>query len=602
MTGGERPLRGAVLATLVLATLGAEAREPRWATRQWSWNAAAFYEQGSFRTFEGGELLRDFRQRRLRLTLGLHGFVLSPNLAQFRLELDSYWDAYRQRAQEETGTLRFGGRAALRILPMGKVPTTVFVSRERFRLTGEEGTSPFLAGVPESSTSWGARARFRSSFLKGTELGVEEHRYEYAEPDQAASTDRRGFASWSGTVGAVQARLAADFRVRDYPGSGFRQDDQSAVAQARSPLGKGWQWSLNADAYRRTFRWSEADATTGLAATWSTSAAKNVGDGDIFEVVYRGSHADSDRADPFDVHLVDAKYVKRISESLTVYPLALYGYQTGGGTSVHSPQVGLGANFTKLVSSFDLAANGQATYAWLTGTGTSGEVRDTRIGLRVSVSAGHGRGTRLQKRLELGYSRNQVRTSVAADAGLPDLGTSTSGAGTQDQLRSRVTLGWTSGSFQTTASGEWQLLTADADAFSAGQRIELLRASLQVAEPRITLTLNGGDSKSTRPVSERTRYGTAYLSWNAFSILSLTGSASLDRTETADRKVVDVRTYSAGVGFGFVLEVRLSAYRTESTVGGGQPRKDEGLVFSVGRGFGGALPIFAGGSRRGVIR
>ena len=590
-----------LVACLGLPALRVEAREPRWASRQWAWVAAASFEQATYRTFFGDELLRDYWQRRLRLTLGVHGFVLSPNLAQFRLEADTYWDAFRQEGASDSGTLRFGGRLAARILPMGPAPVTVFLSRERFSLTGEDRGAALLLGVPESWTGWGARVRFRNTVLRGGEVGYEDNRYDYADPATPSSSDRRASASWTGSIGPIRGRVAADLRLRDYPGAGFRQDDQTALAEARGALGRGWQWAMNADAYRRTFRYAGTDPSTGLSATWSTSASRAVARRDRLEVVYRGNHSEGDGAETFDAHLLDAKYVRRITESLSVYPFALFGYQTGGDTRLSTPQLGVGANFVRLFTRFDVSANGQASCAWLSGTRASEEVRDTRLAYGLSASAGQGRGRAFSQRAEVGFSRNELRTAGRQE-GLPDLGVGSAAPGTQDRLRTRLTLGWSKDGFQASAVGEWQLVTSDADAFSPGQRLETWSSWLQAGDARVQLTVNAGDTRSVRPVTERARYGSAYLSWNVLSVLSLTGYGSLDRTETPDRQTLDVRTVSAGIGLSFVLDVRAWAYRTESEAPGGVPRKDEGLVVTVGRSFGGGLPIFAGGSRRGVIR
>ena len=200
----------ATVAALALLTTGSPAAAQQFG--QWSWDAALGAKQVGHRSELETEQTSSRDETSLNLALGVKGFIVHPALARFRVGVDAALSKFNGTRSRDNRI--WGFDANLEGLPRGAYPFTVYARRRAFNYEDLQEEDPLnLLGVPDASTAFGGRLRFRRGLLNGTLLGFDQQGVSYSDADSRSTRDQRAFVDWSRSSRRFQHHLRLRHRA-----------------------------------------------------------------------------------------------------------------------------------------------------------------------------------------------------------------------------------------------------------------------------------------------------------------------------------------------------------------------------------------------------
>lgn len=602
----EAPPRPRLLPILLLLPLtilspprGAGAQE----FGQWWWEGSLGIGQRRSDNLREGSRITRFDQQELRLSFGLNGFLLHPALGDFHLGLDLILSELDNGKSLDTD--RTGFDLDLNILPRGAYPVRVFARRQAYEYSGQDGLDPLvLSRLPETTSLAGARVRLRRGLLKGSLVGVERTDLTFSDPDSDDEIDERAFFDWSRKLGGLQNHVRLERRLRDFGLFDLEIEDFSLNFDQQGYLTPVWGWQVSGIGILR-------DTTLGADRRISTDDLRlrnrlfrAVHGNDQLDILTNLSSVRSEGAPANDAWGTAVFYRWRPRPGWEVAPFVEATYFSAGPAEARAPRGGVSASWSR-----DGRVESLVTTEVSYGTVSRDEVRmtedESRVALAITGSVAHGRAERLRKELEVQITRNELRLSREPILDLPDLGLPGEGLNTEDQIRTRFTLGHRWRNKWLSVRGDWSQLQATGPITEQVFESQTFSGYVQLSGSTFSLQGDAGQTQVDRAaVAEQTiRFDGITATWRPWRGLNLRTSYRTDRRMLLLTPDIDTERLELGARIRFgQLILNLTAFQTQERFDGGFQRENNGFTWSVSRRFSGWLPIVTGSQRRGVIR
>ncbi len=586
-----RSVRRLALGVLVIGSLPAGAQR----YGQWWWEGSTALTRRHYENRPDAAPSGSIDERDLDLSLGVNGFILHPELARFRVGLEASLSSYNARRQLDAR--RWGADCNLSLVPRGAYPLSLYASRRRYDYSKLTQDDPLdLLGAPESAWSAGGRLRLRRGALRGARLGYDRTSLGFVSAARDASRREHAFVEWDRSSRRFERRAHLDRRTQDFGVVDFRLRDWTATYDQRGPLDPRWRWEMFATGIHRSLDYRAS--ASAFQSVRTSQRLLRAGERDsLLELSYEGGLSRGSGL-ASQGHLLLGRYRLRPRPAWTLAPYAGYGLQRGEGRHAHAPQFGLAATWRRRAGAFDLSSSGALGYLALLHGGGS----DSTLTVDFGLGVGQGGDSGLRRELDLSWARARLRLAGESLPGLPDLGASLAGTGTEGLLSGRLTLQrrWRSWSLSAVSEAARRDLSAVLSPQAA--RVESWSETLQLGASRLTLTGNLARSRVRGATPQTLDSWYAALSWRPARLLSLQGSYRSDLREPNLAPDVRGRRYEAlADAFVGAFVVRGQAFETRERSGVAS-RLDRGFVFSVSRRFAGWLPFVTGPPEGGVIR
>lgn len=573
---------------------------------QWSWSGEAGIGQRYYQNELGNGVRSLYDQRDLKLSLGLNGFIVHPGIAAFRLGIDAEYDQFRD--DRTPNQLRLGGRGHVSILPQSNVPVTLYASHQTYdfrNITNEDPLS--LSARPDTGSTYGGRMRFQRGLLGGLRLGYDRALMNYVEPGSSPSIDEKAFLEWDRQLGIFFPHLRVERQHHDFGIADYRYTDWLGSADQHANLGREWRWDLSGTGLRRSTDFS------GFASTYDSLSIQNaftrqISGGNGLSLNYAFGYGGSPGAGGDSrSHLASVRYSWKLGPQWTLSPDVGFSYARFGEASASGPVAGLTARWAIQRGEWDTALSAQANYFLLSRSTDSDPVtrRDSTFGYGASASLGHGTAETFRQEVEGSFQRNDLRQAGRPVSDLPDLGSRTNGAATEDRTHGRVTLRKRWDVVTAAAWGEWSRQTSERDSIQIqGYETTQTLATLHLFARWGGLTASTGRTEVTQISKQEVTYLTGGLNVRPSWWLTLQGTYRSDVRKLLNAPDVDGRRAEGSALFRigeFVLSGSAYWYR-EVEAGTGSVTTNRGFVWNLTREFGGWLPFISAPIRRGVVR
>jgi len=588
------------LGTLLL--LGATVFVPRDAAGQlfgqWSWDALLGLQQRSYLTEVEGRTLTDYTERSLRLDLGMNGFIVHPAIARFRLGLDTLLSNYSGTTAPDSD--RWGLRAQLALLPFSRYPSHFHLAHSRYSYVLSSEDPLVTTGLADTTSTWGARIRFRGGLFRGLAAGTERTETSFVDPEVRDEVFVRQYLDWAGASGRINHHYRLERQYRRYGRTRYTTDDYTLTLDEHGLLSDRWRWDLSGIGFHRSFDYEDT-ANTAQSARLRSRFVYTTERRDLVDLSYTGGLSHADAGPTANTHTLAARYVWHIGRALQLIPTASYTLQLAGDTSVHAPSMGIDLSWSHVRERYDLSLNGGLSGAWIDTSWDEGSQETTVVAWSAGGTVGTGTEEHLRAELDLALAHNELRTVGGALVELPDLGTEYERIETQDGARARLTL--------RRRFGRWRLSTyvehrrREQESF----RISPIRVDADVLDvtftgPRVGFTLDAGKTRGRSDLRQDVRFFAASLHWTPLRYLTLRASYHTNVSEVSQGPDVDRQRVEGTAQLRFGRYNLLAQLWDQAETVAGSRRRTRGALFALSARFAGWLPFVSAPQRRGVIR
>lgn len=571
---------------------------------QWSWNAVIGAEGRDTENSTGGEATSTYGTQSILVGLGINGFIVHPAVARFNLRLDTWLTQYSDGVG--TDNSKFGGRFDLGLLERGTMPIRLYFGKAQYQyseLTSDDPTT-LLGGLPESTTNWGGRLRVRRGVLRGLLVGVDASDLEFRDPGARPESNERLFADWGRSTGNIQHHLHLVRETRDYSRVNYALETTTLTWEEHGTVAPTWRWDLSGVGIGRRTQFEGVGSTESTTARLRNRFIHEFEGGDTLDLGYGFGYASAGGGDSAMDHSIDARYRRRLVTGWEVAPYVAVTLRDVGEGSASIVQGGASVNRTWASGPWSGSFSGTGA---LGRNSLSGEAGGSQSFWTTSVSGlvSHGVTSGLRKEIEIGFSRNEVRSVGEGDADLPDLGVGFAAAGTQDMSRARLSLfhDWRGGGVSGWA--EWRSRRTGSTFDGLDLRADDLLATAQFRLNRFSVVANAGRTEidTLQQSGQELTYIGGSVTWNPWRSLRVTTSYRQDVRRLDLVPDVDSDRLQATVEFRLGrLSVQGQLFRYDERPTGGLERRNQGIFWSVRRNLAGWLPWVTGPQRRGVIR
>jgi len=592
---------GVRLALPVVVLLGAlDARAQQYG--QWSWDASLGAGQRRYDNFLADSRVGRYGEVNGLLALGLNGFIVHPNIAQFRLGLDT--TITRFDGTTATNNSQVGFRGDLRLFPRGKTSLDIYFGRQGWGYADlPPGVTASTMSLPDTVTSWGARLRLRSGTLVGLLFGVDHSDLSFVNSGSAGQSQDRQFLDWSRSGKRLRQHYALERRAWDYGSVTLRTEDTTLNADEFADLGRNWLWTGTLSGAHRSFAPTGSDRSYLETASLRNRTVKTLNDTSSIQLSYDLGGSRGSGLAASQTHALSARYVVSLSKNWQVSPALNYGYQRFSDTTVRAPGGGLGLSWSAGRGTTSVSLSGASTFTDVRLSSPTEDRSDRAAGSTFAFSLRLGSDRILRAELEGSAGRNQLRRAGNVLGDVPRGSADLSEAGTENTSRVRLTLRRSLGAWQLTASTDWDRHEASGMFARQSMSYTARTASLTINAPGLVLQGNAGDTRFDEPAEFRLRFASGNISFRPWRSVSVRGSYRSDLRNLGLGPDLDTARGEAGLDFHigqFVLAAQ--AFQTQERTGTGVQRTDRGVVWSFSRRFGGWLPFVSGVQRRGVVR
>ncbi len=582
------------------ATLLAPGRAEAQLFGQWSWDALVGLESRSYTTEISGNTLTDYTERSFRLGLGLNGYVIHPAIARFRLGLDATLSDYSGTTAPDTD--RWGIRGELALLPFSRYPTHFFVVHSRYDYTIGADDPLLTTGLADTTTSWGARIRFRGGFLGGLTAGTERTDTSFVDPATRNEVLSRQYLDWSGASGRLNHHYRLERDYRRYGRTPYTLEDYTLNLDEHGPIAERWRWDLSGVGFHRTteYRGISNSVDSGrLLNRFVHTTRRN----DLLDLSYNGGFSRSDATSGTShTHTLTARYTWWARKTLQVIPTVGYSLGFSGDLRLTAPTAGVSVSWSHTGTGYDLLLNGGLGGVWTDTTWDGGSTTSNGLSWSAGGTVGTGTEERIRAELDLSLAANELTTAGDLIEELPGGGTEFERVGTQDRALARLTLRKRVSRWRLAGYVEHRTRRQEATLLPT-LRVTSDYLSVTADGPRVGFNLNAGLTDGrTGDRNQDVRFYGVSVHWNPIRRLTLRGIFQDNRSRVELGPDVDRRRVEAEARYTwgrFALWAR--TWNQEETVDL-RPRTNRGLIFGISARFGGWLPFVSAPQRRGVIR
>ncbi|MCP4900630.1 MAG: hypothetical protein GY906_27010 [bacterium] len=569
---------------------------------QWTWDAIVGAEQQRFTNAIDGAKSAGYDNQQLKASLGLNGFIFHPALAAFRLRLDGLLS--RSVLVNQRQNNRLGGRADLRLFPRGAYAINLHLAHHRYEYSVAQGSDPLrFIGVPDYTTSYGARVRVRHGLLRGLIAGLERNELDFVDLT-GRQVNQRGFVDWSRAGKNINHHTRLEHRHLEYASIDYSTDDVTLTLNEHGPLSPTWRWDLSGVAIHRTVGGAENQNLDTTSARLRNRFIHPTPNGGTLDLSYSAGMVTARGSSTQQGHELSGRYVWRPWMQLEVAPFSAVTIQKSSRFSALAPRVGLGLTMNTSISTADASLTATGSYGKLTrNSKEEPTLEQSFFAGSLGASIAHGDESTMHKRLDLIWSRNELQQVGDSITVLPDLGASLAAGGIVDRFSGRLSFARRWGSFHANFFSDWSQRRSTGDSVGEGFLVDRLVHTLQIDGRRFGLQVNGGETAIRQETRQTVRYLSVGLSWRPRWYLSFQLSYRDDLRQLDLGPGVDGSRFqsSVEVNFGRFL-FRGDVFQTIERQVAGIERVNRGFSWSLSRRFGGLLPLVTGPQRKGVIR
>jgi hypothetical protein len=569
---------------------------------QWSWDGALGVRRITQTATLDGDEIRSRDESNLEFTLNAKGFIVHPAVARFRVGVNAALSKYGSTSGRNNRL--WGFDAGINGLPRGAYPFSVYARRQSFAYEQLRDGDPLgLLSVPDTSTAFGGRLRFRRGFLNGTLLGFDRQGISYLDAESRSTRDEQAFVDWSRSSRTFSHHFRLRRRVQEFRLADFGTRDLTLNYDQRGDINPSWRWDMFVIGLHRALDSPAARGSTFDNLRTRQLLVHTMPSQNRVELSYSGGLTRGAVGDTAQSHWLLSRYRWWTRPRWEVTPFIAYSFQVRQGLTVQAPQVGLHSSWSGRAGAFDSLLNGGVGYTRFRRSAGTVAGGDSTLTMEASAVLGHGQDDRLRTELEAAWGRNQLQLIGEAIPELPDLGLSLGGLGTEDSVRGRITLRRRWGSLYVSAYSELSHRGTARTFLGERFTFDQLTNTLQIVGRSFTLTGNLGRSRVDETDRQSIDTWSASASWRPLRPVSLSAWYRSDSRRLAiapdiDGESLEVR---ADVWLGaFLLSGRLIETTQRSLEIPG--RTNKGFTVSLSRRFGGWLPFRTGPSPNGVIR
>ncbi len=574
---------------------------------QWWWSASAGFEQSAYENLVEGLPASEYQQQRLRLGLNLHGFVVHPLVASFNLGLSALVSSY-----ENVGTLdseKLGVRGQIDLFPRGKVHTRLRFSQQQFEYGEATPTDPTdpdpvpLLGLPADATSWGGEVFLRGGFLRGLVAGFSGSVMDFIDPEQGTQKDESQHLEWSRGGEKLRRRYRLEHRERSYGSFDFSYEDLILNLSEYGSIAEHWNWHLTGHGTLRetTIREETNDFETFFLRNLFTHNPVKARELQISQ----SSAFQSSVAGDTMSHTLSGRYRWNFTNGWHLAPQVSFNYQETPNTRLEAPQAGVHVTWSHDLRRVDLLAVGSVLVGEVSGLKSGEDFSQSVTSLTAGGSVGFGSTRTLRTDLDVLFAQDDL-SAQELPGDLPDLGTSLALGGTEDRIEVQLTLSRRIRQISTRLQSQWQNRLRAPDLVNEDVELDRIVHQLYVQSRRFSMTATLGKNEIVDPDGlDSSLSQSVTLSYRPWRLLTLGGTYRVSERDFAVELFpqVDSEYYSLDVSLelgGFKLHGEV--YEAIDRSGVGPERTNQGVSWSISRGFSGLLPIVTAPQRRGVIR
>ena len=371
---------------------------------RWWWDGnLGYFSQEHETEFESAH--SGLTRSELKVTLGLNGYIVDPNLGQFRIQLGTTLSDFANGSAAGTDSLTYSG--SLRLFPRGSYVVDLWASRQRFDYQELADTAHRPRTLPDSSTLWGAKLRIRRGFLRGTRLGIERTKVDFVEAGSGHEGHEREFVEWTRSTGKFGHRAFLEHASRTFSRLGYSTDDVRADVR-EGWTGDQWRWRLHLNALSRDLVIT-GGARVGINVVSLENDLTRISANDNqLNLSYRyGLVANGvDRTS----HIVLGRYTMQQWENWELTPSVSVALLQFPDQMVTAPQVGISASWNRTLGRFNLSFSQGVSYLSQQVSKDLGpDDRASTFGFSSGFSVAHGEETKLLKEINVSLSRNRLR-------------------------------------------------------------------------------------------------------------------------------------------------------------------------------------------------
>lgn len=594
-------LRGALLFAALLTVLGAALPLGAQQYGQWTWRGELGVGQTLYRNFIDQDKVSGYTENRLLLRLGIDGVIIHPTIATFSLDLEAALLRYDgDRLHDRNG---LGGRLGLLLLGSSAAPTRLWASSRRYDYVDITAGDPLLlVALPDRVKTFGGRVRIRRGFLKGLQIGGDRADVTYVDRREI-TTDQREYADWNRTTGRFQHHLRLEHRLMEYGLSRFSTEDLTLTLEENGSLSDAWRLSITGIGIRRRLGLADgSERNLDIARLFNRLDRKVSGRGHTIATLNLGYATNVD-GNPRQNHLLRFDQLWQVGGGFDVGPIASATYQRQGEATTRLPRLGIFASWRKASRAVNVLVTAESAIGRLTADDGDASASQDVLSHLVTGSVVVDPWKGFEARFEGQWALNDAGLVGDPDLDLPDLGFNLESLGTFDSVQGRTTLTqlWRSWRFQ--AYGEWTRRRSRLEFSDLDFDAESWLYRLTLGQRRLEASVEAGRNVVIAKADQEVRFEGATLRWRLAWWAALEGRIRRDLRDLA--LAPDVETTRSEVALRvqaglFMLEAR--AFQTLDETAGGTRRNNRGVIWNIGRRFGGILPIVSGPVRRGVIR
>lgn len=566
---------------------------------QWSWQAAFGAEARATENLLDEEEISRFDQRDFKFSFDVGGFVVHPAILRFKVGVDTTLSSVNTTRERRIRRWGFGAETTL--LPRGARTLKLYAKRRHHSyqdLTQDDPLS--LLGVPDRDTSFGGRLRVRRGLLQGSLFGYDRTLVDFEGPARGITNHEKGFFQWDRARGGHRRHVRLERRVDEFGLTDYENRTLTLNYDQRGRLGPAWRWDAYSIGIHRDLDFQGERSSFDSLRT--SQVFQRPFARDTLDLRYDGGFARAAGSSTHS-HTWQARYAWHASRAWTLTPFVGYGLQFDDGSSLASPQLGMGVHWSGSAGPVEVSVNNNLAYLRLQRRGGQAPGSDSTLATAVLFTARHGYDGKLGKELEASWLRNRLRVAGEALTDLPDLGVSTTGLGTENVLRGRFTLRWRWRGLLFFGYSEAARRTPSGILAQPTARVDRLSHTFQVSGSRVTLAGTIGSTRVPAPARQRVDTWSASLGWRPLRLLSLGASYRADQRELTLGPDVDSERMEghAELWLGaFFLKGQV--FQTEQRSPELPQRVNRGLQLSLTRRFGGWLPVVTAPAPGGVIR
>jgi len=574
---------------------------------RWTWDAVFGLEGRSNDNFSGEHKLSGYRTRSLFVGLGVNGFIIHPTVARFRLGLDTWLTQFPDGAAQDN--FRIGGRFDLGLFERSAFPVRLYFARSQYDYQDLADDDPvtLLGGLPDTATSWGGRLRVRRGVLAGLLLGLDSTTLDFLGTDSRTETSDRYFGDWSRSGKKIQHHVRLVHENRDYSRLDYAFDTTTLTWDEHGPVSLDWRWDLSAVGIRRTTLYRSADQLGSDTVRLRNRFIRNLKNQGSLDLSYGFGYASSSSTQEGSAmdHQLEVRYRRLLGTGWEISPFGVVTRRDLADGDLSALQGGLSATWSGSSGAWDGTFSGQGAYGHSRFSFAEASGSQPFWSSSLAYILGHGTPDGLRKELEVGFSRNEIKSVGDGLADLPDLGIGFAVAGAQDSARARFSLFHNFSEGEVSGWGEWRRREADSLFDDTRIRVEDLLVTAQFRRRRVSVVFNGGTTEidDFRLVGQEIDYFGVAVTWSPWRFLHASASFRKDFRRLALTPDLDSDRMQGIVEFRMGrLSLRGEIFQYTERNDGGPSRRNRGIFWSVRRGFFGLLPIVTGPQRRGVIR